>query len=57
MICMGKKTAKKKLRLGKKLKQSRRIPLLTIVRTHRKIEQNIFRRDWRHRKLKIKNEE
>ncbi len=54
---MGKKTVKKKMMLGNRLKQSRRIPLLAIVRTHRKIEHNMFKRDWRHRKLKLKLDE
>ncbi len=52
---MGKKSVNKKMRLGKKLKQSRRIPMLAIVRTHRKVEFNKFKRDWRHKKLKLEN--
>jgi large subunit ribosomal protein L39e len=51
---MGKKSVQKKMSLGKKLKQNRRIPVLAILRTHRKLESNKFQRDWRHRKLKIK---
>ncbi len=51
---MGKKEARKKSRLGKALKRNRRIPILAIVRTHRRIEYNKFQRDWRHRKLRIK---
>ncbi|MGC8676295.1 MAG: 50S ribosomal protein L39e [Candidatus Micrarchaeia archaeon] len=51
---MGKKSLKKKLMLGKKLKQNRRVPVLAMLRTHRKISYNKFQRDWRHRKLKIK---
>ncbi len=51
---MSKKSAKKKRMLGKRMKQSRRIPLLAIMRTHRRVAYNKFRRDWRHRKLKIK---
>ena len=53
---MGKKTLNKKLRLGSKLKQNRRMPLLAQLRTHRKLSYNIFTRDWRHRKLKIRDE-
>jgi len=45
---------KKSLGLGKKLKENRRIPVLAILRTHRKIEYNKFQRDWRHRKLRIR---
>lgn len=51
---MSKKSMKKKLMLGKSLKMSRRIPVLAILRTHRKIESNKFRRDWKHKKLRIK---
>ena len=51
---MGKKTAKKKMTLGKKLKQNRRVPMLAMMRTHRRIGSNKFQRDWRHRKLKLK---
>ncbi|MGC9099313.1 MAG: 50S ribosomal protein L39e [Candidatus Micrarchaeia archaeon] len=50
---MSKKSVEKKLRLGKKLKENRRIPVLAMLRTHRKIEYNKFQRDWRHRKLRI----
>jgi ribosomal protein L39E len=41
------------MRLGKELKKARRIPLLAIVRTHRKIQTNNFARNWRRTKLKI----
>lgn len=51
---MGKKTALQKRALGKKLKQNRRIPVLAMLRTHRKVQFNRFQRDWRHRKLRIK---
>jgi ribosomal protein L39E len=51
---MSKKSSARKMKLGNKLKQSRRIPLLAVLRTHRKIESNMFARDWRHRKLRIK---
>lgn len=50
---MGKKSARKKQRLGSKLKQNRRIPVLAILRTHRRIQSNLFQRDWRRRKLSI----
>ncbi len=50
---MGKKTAYKKKRLGKKGKQSRRMPLLATLRTHRRLNQNMFSRNWRSRKLNI----
>ncbi|MGA3021040.1 MAG: 50S ribosomal protein L39e [Candidatus Micrarchaeales archaeon] len=51
---MGKKTLKKKLMLGKRLKQNRRIPVLVMMKTHRRLSFNKFTRNWRSRKLKIK---
>jgi len=54
VLIMSKKSAKKKQMLGKQLKRNRRIPVLAMLRTHRKISYNKFQRDWRHRKLKIK---
>ncbi len=53
---MSKKSRSKKLRLGKKLKQSRRIPLLAVLRTHRKLEYNRYQRNWRQQKLRLKAE-
>lgn len=53
---MSKKTNLKKQRLGKALKKSRRIPLLAIVRTHRRIQTNAFARNWRRTKLNIEDE-
>ncbi len=52
---MSKKSAYKKQRLGKKLKQARRMPLLATLRTHRKMQQNRFNRNWRFQKLKIED--
>ncbi|MEM3841447.1 MAG: hypothetical protein QXN59_02020 [Candidatus Micrarchaeaceae archaeon] len=54
---MSKKTAYKKRRLGKKLKQQRRLPVLVTLRTHRRIQINRNMRNWRRRKLGIQNEE
>lgn len=51
---MSKKSALKKSRLGRSLKRNRRMPVLAIVRTHRKVQRNIFSRDWKHRKLRTK---
>ncbi len=51
---MSKKTSIKKIRLGHALKQSRRIPLLATLRTHRKIQFNMFARSWRRQKLRKK---
>jgi ribosomal protein L39E len=53
---MSKKTLRMKMRLGKMRKRNRRMPVLAIVRTHRRVQQNKFQRDWRRRKLRIKNE-
>lgn len=51
---MGKKTQTKRRRLGRKLKQSRRLPILVALRTHRRVQQNRYSRDWRHKKIKLK---
>lgn len=51
---MGKKSVERKKILGNRMKRARRIPVLAILRTHRRIEYNRFQRDWRHRKLKLK---
>jgi ribosomal protein L39E len=48
---MGKKTLRKKMMLGKKLKQNRRMPVLATLRTHRRLSSNKFQRNWRSRKL------
>ena len=53
---MSKKSTYKKRRLGKKLKQSRRMPLLARLRTHRRMETNTYSRDWRRNKMRIKDE-
>ena len=56
LVFMSKKTPLKKARLGRKIKQSRRIPLLATLRTHRTIEYNGNKRNWRKDKLEIKDE-
>ncbi|MCX8167163.1 MAG: 50S ribosomal protein L39e [Candidatus Micrarchaeota archaeon] len=48
------KSNMKKMILGKHKRMNRRIPLFVIAKTHRKIIQNKFRRNWRTDKLKIK---
>jgi ribosomal protein L39E len=53
---MSKKSKIKKERLGKQLKRSRRIPVLAMVRTHRRIQQNLFSRNWRRTKLNLKGD-
>jgi large subunit ribosomal protein L39e len=52
---MSKKSPYKKKRLGKKLKQARRMPLLATLRTHRRVQQNRLQRSWRNQKLKIED--
>ena len=56
MMFMTKKTQYKKRRLGRKIKQSRRMPLLTRLRTHQRLQQNKFKRDWRRTKMRIEDE-
>ena len=51
---MSKKSQKLKMRLAKKRKQNRRMPVMAVVKTHRRIQYNKFQRDWRRRKLRIK---
>ena len=50
---MSKKTLRRKMRLGKKLKQNGRMPVLAVLKTHRRIQYNKLQRDWRRRKLRI----
>lgn len=52
---MGKKSSTKKQRLGKALKKSRRMPLLAMSRTHRRLQMNLFGRNWRKNKLDIED--
>lgn len=54
---MTKKTQLKKMRLGRKLKQGRRTPTLAVMRTHRRVQQNLFQRNWRRSKMRIPNDE
>lgn len=41
-------------RLGKKIKQNRRVPLFVIAKTNRKVTQNNRRRSWRNSKMHLK---
>ena len=52
---MTKKSNLKKKRLGKELKKSRRMPLLASMRTHRRLQSNLFARNWRKTKLRIED--
>lgn len=51
-MIMSRKTRATKMMLAKKAKQSRRMPLLARLRTHTRLQQNLFRRDWRRTKIK-----
>lgn len=53
---MSKKSQKKKAMLSKKIKQNRRIPLFVVAKTNRRVTSNDRRRNWRNRKMKIKEE-
>ena len=53
---MSKKENYRKRRLGKKLKQNRRMPLLARLRTHSRLQSNTYSRNWRRTKLRIKDE-
>lgn len=52
---MSKKSRILKMRLGKEGKKSRRMPLLAIVRTHRRIQSNLHARNWRRTKLRLED--
>ncbi|MFA5105680.1 MAG: 50S ribosomal protein L39e [Candidatus Micrarchaeia archaeon] len=52
---MGKKSAQKKARLGKALKQNRRLPIFAVAKTNRRISQNQKRRSWKTQKLGYEN--
>ena len=53
---MGKKTHRKKKRLGKAYKSAKSVPPFVRVKTTRKVEIT-RRRHWRSRKLKAKEKE
>ncbi|MCL5430123.1 MAG: 50S ribosomal protein L39e [Candidatus Marsarchaeota archaeon] len=53
---MSKKSELRKMKLGSKLKRSRNMPPLASLRTHRRVQQNLFQRNWRSKKLRIKEE-
>ncbi len=52
---MSKKSEKKKMMLGRQIKRNKRIPVLAVLRTHRRIEYNILKRNWRKKKLGIRD--
>ncbi len=48
---MSKKSSQKKARLGKALKQNRRLPIFAVAKTNRRITQNLKARNWKSKKL------
>lgn len=50
------KSSKKKKRLGKALRQNRRIPLFVMAKTGRGVTVNTKRRKWRTEKMKVKDD-
>lgn len=50
---MGKKDLNKKKRLAKAERKNRRLPVFVTIRTKRKVQWNIKRRNWRTDKLRI----
>lgn len=52
---MTKKTYDKKKKLAKATRQNKRLPVFVVIRTKRKITQNIHRRHWRTQKLRIQD--
>ncbi len=51
------KSSYKKARLGKALKQNRRLPLFAAAKTNRRVTQNLKRRNWKTQKLAFANKE
>ncbi len=51
---MSKKSSSKKMKLAKMHKRNRRMPVLAVVKTHRRLQYNKFQRDWRRRKMRLK---
>jgi len=47
------KSSEKKAKLGRALKQNRRIPLFVVAKTNRRVRTNVKARNWRRRKLKL----
>lgn len=48
------KSAKLKSRLGRASRSNRRVPLFVMAKTARRVTQNLKKRHWRSRKLKLK---
>jgi large subunit ribosomal protein L39e len=50
------KSAARKRKLGKAIRQNRRMPLFVVAKTKRRVTQNRMRRDWRHEKMDLKED-
>ncbi len=48
------KSSKKKKKLGKAIAKNRTIPAFVTLKTNRRVSRNPRRRNWRSKKLKIK---
>ncbi len=57
MMFMSKKTRTLKMKLGKRMKQSRKLPFIARIRTHQRLQFNVFKRDWRRTKMRIPNKD
>ncbi len=52
---MAKNNLETKLRLGKKTRQERGVPVFAVVRSKRKVRTNPKRRNWRRDKMNTRN--
>ncbi len=50
------KSAARKRKLVKAIRQNRRMPLFVVAKTKRRVTQNRMRRDWRHEKMDLKED-
>lgn len=49
------KSAGKKQELAKAMRQNRRVPVFVIAKTKRKVSRNPLSRNWRHKRLDLRN--
>ena len=54
---MVKKDLKKKMKLGKKNRQNRKVPTFAAIRSKRKVQTNPKTRNWRTEKISKKDKE
>jgi large subunit ribosomal protein L39e len=55
VVKMGRNNLIIKMRLAKKTRQNRRVPMFAIIRSKRKVRNNPKQRNWRTDKLKTRN--